>query len=1145
MSEPPSSTTTGMALRRATRYIGSMPDRPAIDDSLEAWLAEAGLVRLADAFRTQDIDRAHLPRLTDTDLRELGLTIGERKRFRDALRAEAAAAGTLSEVATLAERRPLTLMFVDLVDSTGLSERLDVEDLLEVILLYRNHCGVAIERYGGHIAQLVGDGILAYFCYPIAHENDCERAIRAALDIVDTIGDVATPAGQKLRVRIGVATGRVIISDLLSGGAADLRTVTGSTPNLASRLQRLAPANGIVVSELTHERIAGLFACDDLGLHALQGFSAPQHAFQVLRAVPERGAQAHLAGRLTPLFARERELSALAARWERCRGGMGGVALIGGEAGIGKSRLVERFLGTLVGRDAAIVRIASSPFDQDSPLRPFLAHLRVAADLDDDDAAEDKLDKLGAILRGPEAASDLPILAELLSLRADPASDALSPAALRERGLAAVARQLLALASEAPLCLAVEDLHWLDPTSRDLLARIAASIAARPVLLLLTTRDPADRAWLPTGPDDAVLTLDRLGTSDVAGMVQSLFGDQPVPASVARQIALKTDGVPLFIEEYVRPLLRARVEVDWSRVAADEADPVAIPASLHEALMAQLDRAAHAKSVAQVVAVIGRLARRDVLAAACGLPQAELDAALAVLAAAGILRPHSEDGRDCYAFGHALVRDAAYDSLLRDRRRELHARVAEALAALDPDGVELQPELLALHLTEGGLVDEAVTYWLKAGNRSVRRSALLEATRLLRRGLAAAETLPASPANRERRLQLMALLGPVLIALRGPGSAEAQAHYTEAYALARDSRESRSHFPVLWGWWRLSRDFGIMRQRAATLLSRAAERDDPELLLQAHHCNWASHYNEGDLPGCIGHIHAGMAIYEGNDYRDHAALYGNHDARVCAHGELAQIYWMQGRLREAAAEEARSLRWAGSLGHLGSRAHAFDMALLHRSYLRDHAAVLRHADELLDFTAHHGLADHRSKGLIFRGWAIAMAGDPLRGLDALESGLARQREIGTVEDFPIYLCLHAEALAAAGQADRAVDELTLGQAGFAQVGLQIWQPEVWRSLGSAILAADPAATDAAGAAFARAAAAAAEQGTAMLGVRIAGSEAALAVRQDRPEWAHGRLRAALAAIPDGESGPEIEQARAALHALHRRLGLNGTARCGC
>lgn len=1109
---------------------------------MEAWLRDVGLARLIDAFRAQNIERNQLATLTDADLRELGLTIGERKRFQAALLAQPPS-NDASPVATIAERRPLTMMFADLVDSTGHSERLDVEDLLEVIRLYRDFCGIAVARYGGHIAQFVGDGILAYFCYPVAHENDCERAIRAALEIVAGIGDLPTPAGRALRVRIGIATGRVIISDLFSFGGADIRAVTGSTPNLAARLQQLAPPNGIVVSELTHERIAELFACDDLGAHALQGFATPQNAFQVLRAVPERGAHSHAPSRLTPLFARGTELAALSARWERCQGGAGGVVLIEGEAGIGKSRLVERFLGTLVGRRALVTRVVSSPFDQDSPLRPFLAHVRMMSDLDAQDGTEAKLRSLRGLLRPPESADDLAVLADLLNVQDNPAAAALLPDALRARELAAIARLLLAPAADAPLCLVVEDLHWLDPTSRDLLIQLAGQVGDRPVLLLLTSRDPADHAWLPHRADDLRISLARLGIEDAVGMVQSLFGDQTVPLAVAQRIALKTDGVPLYIEEYVRPLLRARVELDWSRVDADQGGPVAIPASLHEALMAQLDRSGPAKGVAQVAAVIGRLARRDVLDAVCGLPQAELDAALERLAANGVLYPQSEDDRDCYAFSHSLIRDAAYDSLLRDRRRDLHARVARALAAFDPDGVEVQPELLALHLTEGGLADQAMEFWLKAGRRSVRRSALLEATRLLRRALAAAETLPDTAAHRETRLQLMALLGPVLIALRGPGSAEAQAHYTDAYALAQDIRDSRAHFPILWGWWRLSRDFGIMQQRASTLLARASERGDPELLLQAHHCNWASAYNSGDLGGCTHHIAQAMAIYGGSDYSDHAALYGNHDPRVCAHGELAQVHWMQGRLRAAAEEEARSLDWAGSVGHLGSTAHALDMALLHRSYRHDYAAVQRHAEVLLDFTAQHGLSDHRSKALIFRGWAIAMAGDHARGLDLLGSGLARQQEIGTVEDFPVYLCLHAEALIAAGRADRALDALTRGQAEFATLGLQIWQPEVWRSLGAAMLAAGGSA-DRAADAFARAAALSDKQGTAMLGLRIAGSEAALALQQDRPDWAFGRLRAALAAVPDGDGSPEVVEAQRALRALARRLG-NGAARAEC
>lgn len=1160
---------------------------------MQAWLRSAGLSRLADSFSAHGITRDQLPELTDEDLRELGLTIGERKLFRRALRGQTAppfapsppppttlpVSGTAS--VTLPERRPLTVVFVDLVDSVGLGERLEIEDLLEVLRLYRECCGAAIGHYGGSVAGFSGDGVLAHFCYPVAHENDAERAVRAALRIVGELADLATPAGTPLRARVGIATGRVVVTDLMTRNTVDLRAVAGSTPNLAARLQAFAPAGGVVISEPTHERVGGLFACDDLGPREIRGFTAPQRAFQVLRALPGAPARARPAAPLTPLFGREEESAALRARWAQALRGRGGVALVCGEAGIGKSRLVEGFLAAPggPGQDAPghTVRIAASAFDRDSPLRPFLAHVRLLAGLEGDDPAHAKLDKLAAALRGPETdrAAHLPVLAGLLRVWPGAGSDAetasgtgvepapgtpspasLPPALLRERELRAVAGQLLA--ADGPLCLVVEDLHWLDPTSHSLLESLAREVAERPVLLLLTARDAGEHAAL-TGPDALVLRLRRLEAGGVAGMVRSLFGDVPVPDAVLRGIARKTDGIPLFVEEYLRPLLRARdrgagaIGPDWSGFwsgfAGDEGDPVAIPASLHEALMARLDRSGPAKELAQVAAVVGRIARRDMLGAVSGLPDAGLDAALAALGEAGVLHPYAHDGRDCYQFAHALLRDAAYDSILRDRRRELHRRVAQALAALDPDGVELQPELLAHHLTEGGRPDEAVSYWLRAGRRVVQRFALLEAVRLLRRGLAAAEALPPTPAGLERRLQMLSLLGPALIALRGPGAAEVQSLYADAYALAQQTRESRSHFPVLWGWWQLARDFQSKRQRATALLARARERDDPELLLQAHHCNWATHYDAGELCRCHEHIVAGLAIYGAGEYGHHAALYGSHDARVCAHGELAQLHWMQGRLRDARIEEARALDWAGRLAHAGSRAHAMDMALLHRSYRRDHAGVLALAGELIAFAAEQGLADHRAKGLLFRGWATALGGEAGRGLDALEAGLGREREIGTIGDLPVYLCLYADALMAAGRAAQAVDELTRARAEFEAVGLRVWLPELWRSLGAAILAADPAgsaptaATDAAARAFRTASALAEEQGAVMLGLRAAVSEAELAAHLGDPEGAFSRLRAASRAVPDGANSPEAASARALLRALAERLHLRSDDSC--
>ncbi|HYZ61004.1 MAG TPA: AAA family ATPase [Acetobacteraceae bacterium] len=1107
---------------------------------MQEWLDSAGLSRLTEALKAHGIEREQLSELTDEDLRELGLTIGERKRFRRALAAEPPLAAERPAVAvTRAERRPLSIMFIDMIESTRLSDRLDGEDFLEVLRLFRNFCAGAIERYGGRIAQLTGDGILAYFCYPVAHEDDSARAIRAALDITAGIGALKTPADAPLQVRIGIAAGPVVVSSLHTSTNVDFPGVTGSIPNLAARLQTLARPDTVVISELMQERVASLFACEDLGPQHVKGFDVAQHVFRVLRPLPYPEIAVRSATRLTPLFGREAELSALDRRWAATELGQGSAVLIAGEAGIGKSRLVERFLGKLVASEAAIVRITSSPFDQDSPLRPFLAHFRVVAGLDAEDDPAIKLSKLGAVLHGPDRDADLPVLAELLSLPGDPSVSTLPPALLRQRGLDAICGQLLALAEDRPACILVEDLHWLDPTSRELLASLAERAVQVRMLLLMTMRDTATDA--PPAACTEVLRLQRLAPDDVAGMVQCLFTEAPVPAAVVRGIVERSDGVPLFVEELLRPVLRMRAGLDWSLLPADDAGPGAVPTFLHETLMARLDRSGPAKEVAQVAAVIGRVARRDLLAEISGLDAQALETALEALNAAAVLHPQSHDGRDCYVFSHALVRDTAYDSLLRDERRMLHARTARALAALDPDGVELQPELLALHLTEGGLGDEAVEYWRRAGERSVHRSALLEASRLLRRGLGVARALPPTPANLERQLAMMALLGPVLISLYGPGSTDAQSLYAEAYALMQQTgngpAELRTQFPLLWGWWRVSRDFRVMTDRSTALLSRAARRGELGLLLQAHHCNWASCYNAADFRGCQDHIACGMALYASGDYRDHAVLYGNHDAQVCAHGELAQVHWIQGRLRQALEQEDRSLQAARGLGHVGSFVHAMDMALLHRSYRRDHVGVAELANELLAFTADHGLADHRAKGLLFRGWATAMSGDAMRGMEAMAAGLARQREIGTLEDFPIYLSLYAEALIAAGRAEQAVEGLTRGRDEFESVGLQIWMPEVLRSLGQAMLAADPAAVAAPAAIFREASALARLQDAAMLDLRVAVSEAELSTRLGNLESAHVRLRAALAAVPEQVEDGTVQEARALVGKVGRQLGL--------
>ncbi len=1094
--------------------------------AMEQWLTSIGLGARVAAFRAHGIAADQLDDLTEEDLREIGLTIGERKRFRRALQQRQPDQQPRVLATTRAERRPLTMMFVDVVNSSSLGERLEPEDLLEVIRHYREFCGAAIMRYGGLIARLVGDGILAYFCYPVANENDPERAVRAALDIVRGIGALATPAGRPLAVRIGIATGRVIVSDLFAGGEADRRSIIGSTPNLAARLQGLAPAGGVVIAAETEARIRGLFHCEDLGSNEVRGFTQPHRTWLVRDAPAEarRPPASRRPARLTPFFNRQAEFAVLTERWARAQNGEGNVVLLVGGGGIGKSRLVEHFLAERP--DIRAERLTASPFDEDSPLYPVIFLLRQIARIDHAAPPAMQQRRLAAALGGSAAdkAEALPLLTELLGITPDGPVPALAPAVLRERLLSVLHDQLRHMAAAAPLCLVIEDLHWLDPTSRELLDRVIGSVVETKLLLVLTTREGFDAPWI-RGRETMMLQLKSLSPADVDGMVQSLFAGQAVPAPLAQLIARKTDGVPLFIEEVGRSVLLAQAEAG-SDSALVEISEQAIPASLHELLMARLDRSGIAKDVAQIAAVVGRSVRREMLAAVAAMPAEALNQPLAALVEAGVLYPDTIDGDEGYSFTHALLRDAAYDSLLRDDRQLLHLRVARAWQRRDPLVAAQQPELLALHLTEAGQVEEAAALWLEAARRSLARSALTEATRMLRRGLAGLERLPVSRSVLDLRVALMALLGPALIALRGPGASETQELYATAYALCNDMAEDPSHFPIYWGWWRLSRDFREKRQRAATLIDRAVARADTELLLQAHHCNWATEYAAGNFTDCCEHIAAGLRIYATGDFRQHARLYGNHDACVCAHGELAQVQWMQGRPLSALASERRALDWADTLDHLGTRLHAMDMRLLHRVYRRDYDAVFDLAGELVSLTSELDLQDHRAKGLIFRGWSVTMRGDPAAGLRILEDGFARQQDIGTTEDFSLYVCLRAEVMTAAGQAGQAVDMLRRERLAFAERGFGFWMPELVRVLAEVTLAADATALDDAAAILLEAEQLALAQEVPMLGLRIATTAARLGFDAGARQQAAERLHAALARLGEHDDGPDLVAARA-------------------
>ena len=1111
-------------------------------DLIEDWLRSIGLGEHIEAFKAERVEADHLPDLTDDDLRELGLTIGERKRFRRAMAETPPGryADSRPRAARLAatvqgERRPLTMMFVDIINSVGLSERLSDEDLLDTIRAYRDFCGTAIARTGGHIARFIGDGILAYFCYPIANENDPQRAVRAALEIVRGIGAVRTPIAQPLQVRIGIATGSVIVSDLFDGGIADMRSVSGSTPNLAARLQNLAQPNGVVIADETHARVSSFFTCEDLGLREIRGLTTSQRCWSVLGESDPASRVRDSGGAILPVRGRELELKTLDQHWESATRGSGRVVLLSGEAGVGKSYLADRFLRGHAMDGDTVVTLAGSELDQDNPFYPVAAYLRAQAAMGSETEWLDRLAGTLCDLRNDREEA-LALIARIAGLPTDPALlSNLTPEQTRERSLEALVETLLAPSRHTPTCVLVEDLHWLDPSTLELLSRMAVRLRETMVLLLLTSRPNFDAPWLH---DQSVtkLVVGRLRPEDMQAMIRDLMGTLAIPAALMARIIERTDGIPLFLQEILRSVrLAALGRPDLAM--GEYGSETEIPASLQESLMARLDRAGSAKIVAQAASAIGRSASRQVLAAIVDMDDAELEDCVAKLIDGGILvseRPGA--AADTLVFSHALVRDIAYDSLLRNRRRALHERIVAALERLDPDLARDQPATMAQHLSEAGQMRRAATFWLEAGRQSLSTSALMEATRLLRRGLAALETAAPGPDVTTLQLELLGLLGPALMALHGPGAAETQKHYERSYALCQTLPEEASHFPLYWGWWRVAEDFHSMGTRSAWLLSRAEARGDPGFLMQAHHCNWASHYHTAKFDRCCEHIEAGLKIYGQDDWRHHAPLFGNHDARACAHGELALVHWMQGRPSTAAFFHRQSLDWAIELSHLGSLIHSMDFALTFHVMRRHHSDVFEAARELTAFTTQHALKDHAAKGQIYRGWTIAAREDPSIGLRILQEGFAMQKDIGTSEDFPIYVCLQAESLMAAGQPERAVEELLRARIQFDEIGLRVWLPEVLRTTAEAMLAADSRVGAPAESLLEEAAGIAEEQGVPMLGLRIAASRARMLIRQDAVDTAAEILSPALTKIEAQDGGTDVVAARALLVELRQRLG---------
>jgi class 3 adenylate cyclase/predicted ATPase len=1106
--------------------------------TVESWLASIELSEYAAAFNQQRIDLPTLGSLTEADLKELGLPIGHRKRFLNAvatLQGERGDASSLQPLVEVLQRRQLTVMFCDVVNSSALPERLEGEDVIEVIQAYRKLCSEAIARYEGLTARFIGDGILAYFGHPVAHEEDAERSIRAALEITRTIGALDLPQGITLEVRIGIATGLVIVGDLATSGGVDRQSVVGSTPNLAARLQALAPPNGVVISQGTLALVSGFFYCEDHGARVLQGFAEPARCWLVKEERPlvSRFVARRALGQMARMVNREKEVRQLRTSWLQALEGRGGTVMIHGEAGIGKSRLLEHFLVEVGGSDIILQHFPTSPFDMNSPLYGVKVRLREAARISEDDSAEIRLSKLDSIIIGDEFARKrlLPVYASLFSIGGNDTD--LSPAQLKEATFEALLDQFRRLAQTKPVVIAIEDLHWLDPTTFEFLELVRDEAERIRALIIVTSRDAPSPEWAAQS-NTYVITMAHLTVDDSVKLVRRVLGATS-NSDIELKIAERSDGIPFFAEELARSILT-------SGDGEPTAGATVIPASLHQSLAARFDQAGAARELAQAGAVVGRSMSHGLLSEVSGLDPAVLQIHLDALLRSGIIYPDPAAEEPRYVFKHALLRDAAYNSMVRDRRQLLHSRAAAALSRRSAQIADEQPELLAYHLSEAGELDEAVSYWLLAARRGLSRSSLVEATAHLRRGINALKALPSTPINKERQLQFMALLGPALIALSGPGSSEAEDLYAEAFNLCAALPESPNHFAIYWGWWRVARDFAERERRADALLRGAQARGDDEPLLQAHHCQWANQFFLGNLEACCGHIDNGLSIYARGDYRTHATLYGNHDAKVCAHGERSLVYCMQCKPESALIEERKALAWAAELLHQGSVSHAMDIALMHRYFRGDAQAVLAHADALIRFGREKGYADFAGKGQIFQGWARALTGDAAQGVAMLQDGLERQKDVSTIEDFPFYFSMVAEARSLAGRHEEALTRLNEDEEFLQRIGLEMWMPEIKRWRGVLIRTVAPREHDAALSAFEGALIQANAQGALALELRAAIDLSRL--RSDLGADANDAakiIETTLARVTEGFDTPVVVQAQRLVTAL-RRSSTTGATR---
>jgi class 3 adenylate cyclase/predicted ATPase len=1047
---------------------------------VRSWLSEHGFKQHADLFEENEIDGEVLLELTNEDLKDLGLALGTRKKLLRAISSEGQSvldpSGTrdahplqgspdASRTTHDAERRQLTVMFVDLVASTALAERLDPEEMRDVITTYQNTVAGVVSRYEGMVAKYMGDGALAYFGWPRAHEDDAERAVRAAQALMQAMNGLAAPSGEALQARAGIATGLVVVGDLIGEGAAQEEAVIGETPNLAARLQDLAEPGQVVIADSTQQLTGDAFELHDLGTHALKGIGGNTPAFAVTaERTAESRLEARLSGSTGEMVGRGHELGLILERWQQAKKADGQLLLLTGEAGIGKSRIARAVIEATAGDDHTRISYQCSPYHSDSALYPAIQQLVHVAGITPGDSNDDMLDKLEAVLTGGQSQ----LIAALLDLSIEDRYGPLNmdPQQQRRQTLKVLAEELIALSKVRPVLFILEDAHWIDATTLEMIELCLDQMPNARILVLVTAR-PTFEHRFSGHPIVTQLALNRLSREQISAIVLKLAGGKPLPEELLEEIAQKTDGVPLFVEELTKTVLESKelTETDDKYELNGPLSRLAIPATLHDSLMARLDRLQPVKEVAQMAACIGREFEFELLGQASALNGQALQAALEQLVSAELIFRRGMSSTGSYIFKHALVRDAAYESLLKTRRSAIHGKLLDALEQRK----DTAPELLAHHATQAGQIDKAIDYWHLAGEQTRERSAVIETIAHLTQALTLLLTQSQTAQRDERELELQTKIGSACIAAYGYGAPATITAFDRGFELSTNIDRPDLRFPILYGQYvyRYIQGGGTVpaQNSAKQLLDEAELQTDRVPKMVGHRCVAMILYCQGQFTPSQKHYQQTLELYQPEN--DHRLIfeYGT-DSMVSAQVFLASITQLRGFPDQADKLCTQALEVARRTNHIHALEYGLFFGPIRQCFCRrDLSAFERHVAELAAIADEHKLPMWQAYAATQQGWCAAHQGRHSDAITLLLNGLKGMKVTGVAYDSPMALGQLAEAYLLAGQFENGLGAIDQAIATVQHTNERWFEPEIYRLKGELVMEHDGKALPEAKAAF--------------------------------------------------------------------------------